>query len=85
MTPLELMSNTASEVASSEYVSESLSASVATTVTTTVPPALFSATDAVVGWFVKTGALLVVLLVVPVPLGDQLPVPSALVARTCTW
>ena len=77
------MSNTASE-ASSEYVSVSpASMSVAVIVTTNVPPALFSATDAVAGGFVNTGTALG--LVWPLPVDDQSPVPSALVARTCTW
>ena len=79
----ESMSNTAPEVASSEYaiVSPAL-ASVAVIVTTAVPPALFSATDAVVGWLVNTGATLAS--VAPLPVADQPLVPSALVARTCT-
>ena len=76
------MSNTASEAASSEYVIVSPSTSVAAIITTTVPPALFSATDAVARWFVNSGAVLV--LVWPLPVADQAPVPSALVARTCT-
>ena len=58
--PLPLsMSNTASEAVSREYVIVSpVSASVAVIVATAVPPALFSATDAVVGWLANTGAVL---------------------------
>ena len=58
----------------------SASGSLAVTVPTAVE---FSATSKVAP-LVKTGALLGAAAVLPVPESDHVPVPSSLVARTCT-
>ena len=64
----------------------SLSPSVAvTTAPTSVLAGLFSATLRVAVEEENVGALLPAELVCPDPDGDQGPLPSLLVARTCTW
>ena len=66
MTPLESMSNTTSEMLSSEYLSGWPSSSFAATVPTFVPPALFSGTLSELGGEVNVGAVLALTVTVAV-------------------